>query len=450
MKVSHKYSIYLDRRQSDVFIDVMQGDTYTREVEFSLYSGGVAWPVPSTASVAVVYSGPGGKGIYDTLPDGSTACNVDNNIVTATLVPQIMSIAGRTRVSLLFADEEGRQLATFTVIVRVLENPSECAGTPGDYVNIMHWTQSAISALAADFSNRLDKYAEALTQNFCYVAEDDGDGNVTLRPFHLGGFTDETLSKTGVPADAARVGAEVEKLGQRIDNCTPAGFGLGGFFSKVYSFEEADNLKVPGWYLVDAGSQRAVNGETMEGIQVVRVDGTNLDGATCRQAWIEDGMHPNLYRRYSSYSQIWGPFYSVTPSNIPGRVYRTEEMFNFHPVSCVLHHLGTINPGEYAEQELSFDEPMVVVDLVPSGRYLVSEEDMPGGRPHFTFYGRSGLRATVSASPILDDINGDMEVDTIVGYSSYLTVHNDTNWPLDVYCMVKFLDGFADWEWAET
>ena len=441
MKVSHKYSIYLDRRQSDIFIDVMQGDTYTREVEFSLYSGGVAWPVPPTTSVAVVYSGPSGKGIYDTLPDGSTACNVDKNIVTATLVPKIMSMAGRTRVSLLFADGDGRQLATFTIIVRVLENPSECAGTPDDYVNIMHWTQSAISALAADFSSRLDEYAEALTQNFCYVAEDDGDGNVTLRPFHLGGFTDETLSKTGVPADAAQVGIEVERLdgeveglGQRIDNCAPAGFGLGAGFQKIYTLEEADNLKVPGWYLVDVGAgQLAINGETVQGVNLVRVDGADRADVVCIQTWLGDSSRSELRREYSSYYGKWREFYSINPMYIPGRIYATNEFHNGARVYSVMVDAGTVKAGETSGVDVPIANGFDDFSIIEIKRYA-----KPADQRRW-FYGcLSGLEEYAYRSAVYDDTDGDNEVDTNVGYVYGLDIFNNTNTDLQLRYLIKY------------
>lgn len=438
MKVTNKYSICLDKRQSDIFIDVMQGDTYTRELEFSLYSGDVAWPVPSTASVAVAYSGTGGKGIYDTLPDGTDACKVDGNVVTAILVPQIMAVAGRTTVSLLLADENGNQLTTFSVVFRVAKNPAEGAAASGDYVNILNWTQAAMATLTAELYAKLDQHVEYLSQNFCYVAEDDGDGNVTLKPFHLGGFTDETLSKSGIPADAA-------KVSEALAGKAPAGFGLGDTFSKVYSFEEADNLKSPGWYLVNVEEACSINGEQVSGIQVVRVDGTDQENCGCKQTWIENLEHPALCRQYNCYAGKWGDFYSITPSRIFGRVSATNEKYEGAQVYCVLIYVGTVNSGESVETVLDIDALNPIIEIIPSGRFIHPQIDMPGAKETFTSYGSSGIRAMVSSSAVIDDTDGDNEADTVTGYQSYLTVYNDTENPLEVCCLLKFIDSAFDW-----
>ena len=140
MKVTNKIKIYLDdNRGPQQSVNVMQGDAYTRELEFFLYSGSVAWNVPEGVSVAVAYHGPSGHGIYDTLPDGSKGYSVSGNVVTVTLIPQVAAVAGRTMVTVLFTDENGKQLATFGVIVQVAQNPAIGAGKPENYFNIREW-----------------------------------------------------------------------------------------------------------------------------------------------------------------------------------------------------------------------------------------------------------------------------------------------------------------------
>ena len=111
MKVTNKITVHLDDPWLLPPIDVMQGDAYTRELELTLYSGGVAWPVPDGTSVAVAYHGASGKGIYDTLPDGSAACSVSENVVAATLIPQVLAVPGYTKVTVVFTDGDGKQLA---------------------------------------------------------------------------------------------------------------------------------------------------------------------------------------------------------------------------------------------------------------------------------------------------------------------------------------------------
>lgn len=139
MKVTNKITIHLDDLRRMPPIDVMQGDAYTRQLEFTLYSGGEAWKVPDGVSVAVAYRGASGHGLYDTLPNGTAAYTVSGNVVTVTLIPQVAAVRGDTIVSVLFTDANGKQLATFAVVVRVAFNPAIGAGTPEHYYSIREW-----------------------------------------------------------------------------------------------------------------------------------------------------------------------------------------------------------------------------------------------------------------------------------------------------------------------
>lgn len=145
MQIIQKLKIYLDDAQrTPQPIDAVQGDAYTRKLEFSLYSGGEKWPVPDSVSVAVGYSGAAGRGLYDTLPDGSKAYTVADNIVIVTLIPQVVAMHGRTIVTIIFTDDTGKQLATFGVEVRVAPNPAIGAGEPADYYNLREWASTTL------------------------------------------------------------------------------------------------------------------------------------------------------------------------------------------------------------------------------------------------------------------------------------------------------------------
>lgn len=138
MKVNHKIKIHLDGTRGPMpRIDVMQGDAYTRELEFTLYSGGEAWPVPEGVSVAVAYHGASGHGIYDSLQDDTTkAYAVSGNVVTVTLIPQVAAVKGETKLSVILMGSDNEQLATFCVTLHIMANPAFGAGTPKDYFNI--------------------------------------------------------------------------------------------------------------------------------------------------------------------------------------------------------------------------------------------------------------------------------------------------------------------------
>lgn len=146
MEVKHKYSIHLDRRQSDVFIDAVQGDSRTRVLEFTLYSGGQKWDVPEGADVWIGYCGDGGKGMYSKLSeaeDAEPAYSVDGNVVTVTLIPQVTAVAGYTELNVMFRNEDTKQqIATFSVTIRVARNPATGAGKPEDYYDIRQWVEA--------------------------------------------------------------------------------------------------------------------------------------------------------------------------------------------------------------------------------------------------------------------------------------------------------------------
>lgn len=140
MKITHKIDIHLDDKRRLPPIDVMQGDANTRLLEFTLYSGSEAWPIPDGVSVTVAYCGASGQGAYDTLQDDATkAYSVSGNVVTVTLIPQVAAVAGNTTVSVVFTDAAGSQLATFGVSIRVERNPAIGSGKPEFYYNLREW-----------------------------------------------------------------------------------------------------------------------------------------------------------------------------------------------------------------------------------------------------------------------------------------------------------------------
>lgn len=136
MNVTNKIEIHLDDKRHLPPIDVMQGDSNTRVLDFSLYSGAEAWNVPDGVSVAVAYvRRDGAKGIYDTLADGSSAVSVSGNTVSVVVVPQALAVAGETKLTVVFT-ADGEQLATFCVTLRVAANPAIGAVEPEDYINL--------------------------------------------------------------------------------------------------------------------------------------------------------------------------------------------------------------------------------------------------------------------------------------------------------------------------
>ena len=167
MKVTNKINIHLDVLRRIPPIDVMQGDAYTRQLEFSLYSGGEAWNVPDGVSVAVAYHGASGQGAYDTLQDDATkAYTVSGNVVTITLIPQVAAVPGYTTVSVVFTDTNGKQLTTFGVVIDVKRNPAIGAGTPENYYNLREWLGAGTYYIHIDDNegNEIDEDYDSILQ----------------------------------------------------------------------------------------------------------------------------------------------------------------------------------------------------------------------------------------------------------------------------------------------
>lgn len=118
-----------------VTIHAVQGEKYTRSVEISLYSGGLAWNIPEGTTVAVRYGKPDGtNGHYDVLPNGDTAWSVSENVVTIILCPQMLTCPGTVLAQVeLINDNE--LLSTFNLSVKVEADPSSGATTSEDYIN---------------------------------------------------------------------------------------------------------------------------------------------------------------------------------------------------------------------------------------------------------------------------------------------------------------------------
>lgn len=118
-------------------VDVMQNDTCTRALAFRLFCNGEAWAIPEGVSAAVSYRKPDGTvGLYDTLPDGSAAATIDENTVTALLVEQALTVAGKVDLSVVLQDGLGKRLATFGVALIVHADPAAGKTESDNYVSL--------------------------------------------------------------------------------------------------------------------------------------------------------------------------------------------------------------------------------------------------------------------------------------------------------------------------
>ena len=128
MHIAHKLSLDLMEKAAPARIQVKQGDTLSRSVEISLFSGGEPWLIPAGVvplvrwAVSDPNTGETASGIYDTLPSGSPAWNYAHNQLDLLPVPQMFALPGLVRCDVLLV-QEGKTLATFDFEIYVNRSP---------------------------------------------------------------------------------------------------------------------------------------------------------------------------------------------------------------------------------------------------------------------------------------------------------------------------------------
>lgn len=109
----------LTRYTGEPIIPVMQNDRYSRNVEISLFSGNEPWVIPEGISVLIRYQKADGKGgEYDTMPDGSAAWSAAENVLTAALAPQVLTVPGAVTLTITLL-QESAQISIFSIILNV-------------------------------------------------------------------------------------------------------------------------------------------------------------------------------------------------------------------------------------------------------------------------------------------------------------------------------------------
>lgn len=143
MQVQSEISIDLSCPGSET-IQVMQHDINTRSVAIRLLSNGDPWQPPEDVTVAVGYEKPDHtRGLYDMLPDGSSAISLSGNVVTVILAQQILSTAGTVRACVVFNDAQLNQLSTFPFQIQVQVNPAVDAPQSENYSRLQ-WLEGKL------------------------------------------------------------------------------------------------------------------------------------------------------------------------------------------------------------------------------------------------------------------------------------------------------------------
>lgn len=122
MEVNHFVTLYLTTLTATV-IDAVQGDG-VRVIAARLMEGAEPWQVPEGVTAGIGYSLPDKKdGYYDQLQDGTPACMIAGNLVTAAIDGSLTAAAGNVKLAIVLRDGDGGQVATFPITMRVAKRP---------------------------------------------------------------------------------------------------------------------------------------------------------------------------------------------------------------------------------------------------------------------------------------------------------------------------------------
>ena len=130
MEIIHKIKMDLTQKGALPRVPVVQGDAFSRKMAIYLYAGKRAWKIPAGATALIRYRKPNGEtGIYDTLPDGTSAVSCGGNCISVLVAPEALSQAGTATlmISIIFGT---RQLTTFAIELQVLAICSADAADP--------------------------------------------------------------------------------------------------------------------------------------------------------------------------------------------------------------------------------------------------------------------------------------------------------------------------------
>ena len=137
-------------------IHVKQFDALSRFADIKIVSGGQPWGAGTSITYVVQYSKPDGtKGMYDKLPDGSTAVTSETDDTGSTVLhvrfaPQMFTVHGNVHCSVAMIKTDGVKLQTFSFCICV--EKSEVNGdTSKDYYKMA--TIDVLMESIGDLSN---------------------------------------------------------------------------------------------------------------------------------------------------------------------------------------------------------------------------------------------------------------------------------------------------------
>lgn len=156
--LTHKIRIDLINTDSVPVVHVVQNDYLSREIEISLYYNSREYTGLGPLNGALGYIKPDGtRGLYDKLPNGEAAVNLDGhgNTATVTLAPQVMTCPGLVKAALVLRDNNLNQISTFPFLIDVAPNPAAGQVVSNDYYkySTMADINAALAKLEKDFAD---------------------------------------------------------------------------------------------------------------------------------------------------------------------------------------------------------------------------------------------------------------------------------------------------------
>lgn len=383
-----------------VRVPVSQYDAGSRDITFSLYSGGLAFTVPAGAVVTCDGAKPDRKGFsYLAAASGST--------VTVSVTEQMTAVAGEAECQITIR-KDGQVLGTANFLLAV-ERAALPDGVDMSETDIAAFTQIANAAAesaqeAQEAANTLDGKRAALdastaaadaaninltaTTNAANTARTNlvtatNAGNTAhtnlVSATNAANTAKDALTQPTADAQAAKTALDAanetaadnlealnnaDAMAQKIPKVSPAvagnlaalkadgtlldsgkkpgdfapgGYGLGGIVSK--SVSSLDNTTETGWYDAPYPSEIGFEGNGL--LLVQALDAT----------WIIQEFYPltdsRTYLRRQRFNSGWGPWEWSSPPMIAGVEYRTTERHLGKPVYVKLVDCGAMpNSGQ--------------------------------------------------------------------------------------------------------
>lgn len=184
MNITSQISVNFQRPTANV-VHAKQGDSLTRKVSISLFSNNERFLLSEGIAVAIRYSKPDQtKGFYDTLPDDSPAWSYDvgNNVLDITLAPQVLTVAGTVKASVMLVDGD-KILSTFAFDV-IVEKSENFSGESEDY-----FYYASLKELREDIGELSDLETNAKDSLVVAINECYGKRIIPVAAQSLNGFT---------------------------------------------------------------------------------------------------------------------------------------------------------------------------------------------------------------------------------------------------------------------